>query len=79
MIGDGPTTDMRGAMGEGLDSLFIGTGIHDLGEFGGIPVARGGRSRRPRGPGDLRLPDAALVGRGSLSDGGKAARHAILG
>ncbi|MHB8528922.1 MAG: TIGR01459 family HAD-type hydrolase [Caulobacteraceae bacterium] len=32
VIGDGPTTDMRGAMGEGLDSLFIGTGVHDLGE-----------------------------------------------
>jgi HAD superfamily hydrolase (TIGR01459 family) len=30
VIGDGPTTDMRGAMGEGLDSLFIGTGIHEI-------------------------------------------------
>ncbi|HEV2362742.1 MAG TPA: TIGR01459 family HAD-type hydrolase [Caulobacteraceae bacterium] len=30
VVGDGPATDMRGAMGEGMDSLFIGSGVHDL-------------------------------------------------
>lgn len=27
-IGDGPATDIRGASGQGMDSLFIGAGIH---------------------------------------------------
>jgi ribonucleotide monophosphatase NagD (HAD superfamily) len=31
-IGDGPATDITGAARGGMDSLFIGSGIHRLGE-----------------------------------------------
>ena len=27
-IGDGPATDMKGAMSQGLDSLYVGTGLN---------------------------------------------------
>lgn len=40
-IGDGPATDVAGAVREGMDSLFIGAGIHGLGASGAFLAQAG--------------------------------------